>query len=105
MKRFIMYPLLLLIPATAYAQTYPQRMHSWHMIGWGWGLGLGLLGIFFWIMAIIGIICLVGRLMRRTAFPHPYPTHDNALEILKKRYVRGEIAKEEFEQKRKDIEY
>jgi putative membrane protein len=28
---------------------------------------------------------------------------DSALEVLKKRYARGEISKEEYEEKRKDI--
>lgn len=68
-----------------------------------WGFG-GLWMIFFWIVIIIGIIFLVkwlvgqGRPEGMTA-----PREESSLDILKKRYARGEIDKREFEQKKKDL--
>ena len=34
----------------------------------------------------------------------PVPTHETPLEILKARYARGEISREEYEQMRQDLE-
>ena len=72
------------------------------MMGWGW---FGpLLMVIFWVLVVVLIILLVRRLLSvgptRMASP---PPEDSALEILKKRYARGEINKEEFEIKKKDL--
>lgn len=68
---------------------------------WSWGMGLGLIFmIVFWILIILGIVYLVRLIIgaeKRGA------REDSALDILKKRYANGEITKEEFEEKKKDI--
>ncbi len=68
--------------------------------GWaGWGIAQMLL---WWVLIILGIVMLVRWLAR----PVPNAQHapsETALEVLKKRYVRGEIGQEEFEQKKRDI--
>ena len=56
--------------------------------------------LFFWILIIGGGIMLVWSLSRKGPGEK---REDTALEILKKRYARGEISKEEFEEKRRDI--
>ena len=60
--------------------------------------------IIVWIAVIIGIVFLVkwlveqGRTGRQTSEKEESP-----LDILKKRYAKGEIDKEEFERKKRDL--
>lgn len=68
----------------------------------GWmGFGGGFMWL-VWLASIIGVIFLVKALVgggsggNRARNPSP-------LEILEQRYARGEIDKEEFEQKRSDL--
>jgi putative membrane protein len=74
--------------------------------GMGWGYGMGGFGsiimLVFWVAVIVGIILLIRWLVMSTrAGEHSARSEDSALEILKRRYARGEINKEEFEEKRK----
>ncbi len=82
----------------------------------GWEMGPGMMGwgilawtapllmLIFWVAIIVAIIFLIRWLMA-SARTHRLPGHpeDSALEILKKRYARGEISKEEFEEKKRDL--
>ena len=70
--------------------------------GYGWmGMGIGwLFTILFWGLAIVGVLFL----FRRTAGGDGGATPKTPLDILKERYAKGEIGKEEYEQKRQDIE-
>jgi len=77
-------------------------MHDW-MPGMGWGVG-PLFMIAFWILVILGIGILVMALMNRKGEGAASQEKETALDMLKKRYARGEINKEEFEEKRKDLE-
>lgn len=76
-------------------------MMHWGNYGWGMGMGFGwLFMVVFWMLVIAGIVFLV-RLVAGGEKRHPEET---ALDILKKRYARGEISKEEFEEKKKSVE-
>ncbi len=70
----------------------------------GW-LSVLLIGL-FWIAVIVAILFLIRWLIvsARHRSREAGPT-DSALEILKIRYAKGEINKEEFEQKKKDLGY
>lgn len=85
---------------------------GWGYGGWGMmrtgmmeGFGFMWLMPIFWI-AILGliiwaIVAVVGRSGESRG--QGSPKTDSPLEILKQRYARGEISKEEYEQKKKDI--
>ncbi len=69
-----------------------------------WG-NQGFMGGFMWIFCIaviVGIIFLVKWIVMQSR-PGGQQREESSLEILKKRYARGEIDKEEFEQKKKDL--
>lgn len=73
--------------------------------GWGAGnimgwFGGGFMMVLFWAAIIIFIVWVVKEIGGRN---HEKPNSNSALEILKERYAKGEINKEEFEQKKKDI--
>lgn len=71
------------------------------MEGYGYGVvGYGMLifGFIFWLLILIGLVLLIKYLWEGGA-----KKEESALELLKKRYARGEISKEEFEEKKKDL--
>jgi putative membrane protein len=70
------------------------------MMGGGWGIFMFIFMLIFLVLVIAGIVVLVRYLSPHT---RSKPAED-ALEILKRRYARGEIQKGEFEEKRKDLE-
>ncbi len=71
------------------------------MLGNNCFMGGGFMWI-FWIAIIVGIIFLVKWIVMQSR-PGEQKHEESSLEILKKRYARGEIDKEEFEQKKKDL--
>ena len=78
---------------------HPENYWSWHM--WMFPMFMPI----FWIV-IIGL-CLYFIFGRRGVQkpwePGRSPEGETALDILKKRYAKGEITKEEFEQMKRDI--
>jgi len=76
-----------------------------------WGYGPMMSGYGGWMMAANGIFwliflviaaALVGRILHPTGIMHP-GARSPALDILEERYARGEIQRDEYLQKKKDI--
>ena len=79
---------------------------GWGMMGSGMSFGWVFVPIFmilFWGLVIWGVVALVRGLSGSRSSDSDSSRPDSALEVLKKRYARGEINKEEYEEKKKDI--
>lgn len=78
-------------------------MHVWDGVG-GWGMGLGFIFmLLFWGLVILGIAALIRWLMMPSS-PNRGSRDKSPLEIVQERYARGEIDREEYEQKKRDLE-
>ena len=76
----------------------------WGDYGWGWGMGFGMIiVVLFWVLVILGIVVLV-KWIAAGSSGASQPPAKSALDILKERYARGEIGRDEFEQKKRDLE-
>ena len=71
------------------------------MMGYGFGHG----GMFMWIifLVVIGLVVYFIAQNRRTKGQTSF-LNESHMDILKKRYAKGEIAKEEYERMKKDLE-
>ncbi len=70
----------------------------------GFGPFMMLPMMLFWILIIVIGILLVRKLWRESRDDQVPTVSKTALDVLKERYAKGEISKEEFEQIKKDIE-
>ncbi len=74
------------------------------MMGPGFGMGFGGLGmILFWGLVLLGVVWIVQTLAQRPPTSGSQREGDRALEILRERYARGEIPREEFERLKQDL--
>lgn len=63
------------------------------MYGHGWGM---------WLIPVLFIVAIY-LVLRNTSQSRNLQNGETALEILKKRYARGEITREQFEEMKKDL--
>jgi putative membrane protein len=75
-------------------------MGPW-MMGFGWGWFMPILMVLFWGLVVWGIMALVRGVSADNVGSSMQA--DSSLEILKRRYARGEITKEEYKEKKKDL--
>lgn len=69
-----------------------------HMMAFG--------GFFFWVLIILALIILIALISksRRSSTAGNSSGRESPVDILKKRYARGELTKEEFERMKQDLQ-
>ena len=79
-----------------------MMMYGWPgMMGFG-GFGM-IFGFIFFIAIIVVIVFLIVWLVKRFGYATTDKTGTRSLEILKERYAKGEITKEQYENMIKDL--
>ena len=78
------------------AQAPYERGWGMHPM-WDWGVGMMFFMCIFWAFVIVALVFGIRWFMTQG----PCARSDSALEILRQRYARGEIEKDEFDAKRK----
>jgi putative membrane protein len=73
------------------------------MMNYGYGCGFGEMFMWIVLVIIIGVVAYFVIQSTRAKISGG-TTQETSLDILKKRYAKGEIAKEEYERMKKDIE-
>lgn len=79
-----------------------------HMMMWNsWGIGMMIMMFLFWAAVIVAIIFFIRWLITSgKAGPSASntPHTGSALEILQKRYARGEITKQDYDDMRRALQ-
>ena len=71
--------------------------------GFGWMWMMPVFMIAFWGLVIWAVVAVVQGASHTNGAGPSAPREESALEILKRRYARGEIGKEEFEEKKRAL--
>jgi putative membrane protein len=93
--------ILTLLVSACSNMPYERSMDNWgHMMNFRYG------GFFMWLLFIVVVALVIYFIViqaKKTGFTER-SSEESALHILKKRYAKGEINKEEFDRMKKDIE-
>lgn len=98
MKRLRLRTVLFCLLLTACYQDSYGPMRGWdHMMMFGYGYG----GMFMWLIFLIIIGLLIYFIVQNQKTKGP--SSKSPLDILKERYAKGEITKEDFDKMKKDL--
>lgn len=90
---------LMSLPMLAWAQERPYNYGGMHYMWGPWGIGMMLMMLVFWGLIIVVLVLGIRWLVTQGREPRA----DSALDILRQRYARGEITKEQFEAMKQEL--
>jgi putative membrane protein len=98
--------LYLISPALAQSGRYSGwHMGRWMMGGWGTGWFGMIFMIIFWGLIIFGLVALIRWLIQNTSSKghSGIGTGSKAMDILKERFAKGEISRNDFDSMKKNL--
>ena len=100
MQKIILFIVLITAPFSAFSQNNGYGpMNGWHnMMNSPYG------GIIMWVLIIVVVVLLIYFASQSSKGGHENRTQETPMDILKKRYAKGEISKGEFERMKQDLQ-
>ena len=90
-----------IVPALAQESEGYYDRHMWG--GWdgGWWMFIGPIWLILFLALVVGVVVLLVRGLSGSSGTGGPPAAKTPLDILRERFARGEIDKEEFEERRR----
>jgi putative membrane protein len=110
MKKVYLFIILTLVPLLSMCSGPYEPMRDGYggygmgpgmMGGYGYGYGGMFMGILFLILAGVAIYYIVQSVRSKSGVGHANESH---IDILKKRYAKGEVTKEDFDRMKNDLQ-
>lgn len=92
-------------PVIASAQMSERSGEYWHS-DWGWDHMVfgSFMMVVFWALVIAAVVLVVRLFIGRAHSGRDQTPRNSALEILRESYARGELDREEFEERKRLLE-
>jgi Predicted membrane protein len=104
-KKILPFILLMLLPLLTMCSGPYGHMGGWDRAGnYGCGFGHGYGGMFMGILFLIALGVAIYFIIQTSKKSATGQGQETPVDILKKRYAKGEITKEEFDRMKKELE-
>ncbi len=105
MKKVYLFIVLTLVPLlTMCSRPYGPMMGGWDRTG-NYGCSFGYGGMFMWILFLIVLAVAIYFIVQNVRSKNTSgQATESAIDILKKRYAKGEITKEEFDRMKNELQ-